>query len=87
VREPSLAVDAPAPRTSLEQALEVTERACIEEALRRSGGRVAGAAELLGLSRKTLYDKLHRLQIPWPRSSQTGSDDAPDGAPGPTAPA
>jgi two-component system C4-dicarboxylate transport response regulator DctD len=50
----------------------VTERACIEDALRRSAGRVSAAADLLGLSRKTLYDKLHRLQIQLPRAQRPG---------------
>jgi two-component system C4-dicarboxylate transport response regulator DctD len=64
------ASDAPAPVSpgSLEEALQVAERVCIEEALRRSGGRVASAADLLGLSRTTLYEKLHRLCIPLPRA-------------------
>jgi two-component system C4-dicarboxylate transport response regulator DctD len=58
----------PASAATLEEALQLTERACIEEALRRSGGRVAAAADALGLSRKTLYEKLHRLGIPLPRT-------------------
>jgi two-component system C4-dicarboxylate transport response regulator DctD len=58
-------------RTPLDEALMLTERACIEEALRGANGKVSAAAELLGLSRKTLYDKLHRLGIPLPRSGDT----------------
>ncbi|WP_043306691.1 helix-turn-helix domain-containing protein, partial [Burkholderia mallei] len=37
--------------------------AYIEEALRNAGGQVAKAAELLGLPRKTLYDKITRHGI------------------------
>jgi two-component system C4-dicarboxylate transport response regulator DctD len=70
--EAKAAAEVAAPRTSLDQALEVTERACIEDALRRSAGRVSAAADLLGLSRKTLYDKLHRLQIQLPRAQRPG---------------
>jgi two-component system C4-dicarboxylate transport response regulator DctD len=61
-----------AARRTLDEALEVAERVCIEEALQRAGGRVAAAAQLLGLSRKTLYDKLHRLRIALPSAPQAG---------------
>ncbi|WP_024301449.1 sigma-54 dependent transcriptional regulator [Pseudogulbenkiania sp. MAI-1] len=46
--------------TSLAAVVEAAEKACIEEALSRTGGQVIKAAELLQLPRKTLYDKLHR---------------------------
>jgi two-component system C4-dicarboxylate transport response regulator DctD len=65
--KPAASADSKVP---LEEALTQTERACIEEALRAAGGRVSLAAEQLGLSRKTLYDKLHRLNIPLPRGSE-----------------
>ncbi|QMW23984.1 transcriptional regulator PpsR [Sandaracinobacteroides saxicola] len=39
---------------------DLIERLCIEAALRHSGDNRAGAAEILGLSRQSLYSKLHR---------------------------
>lgn len=42
-----------------EKFLECLERAIIQEALRRSGGRKGKAAELLGINVKTLYNKLN----------------------------
>jgi transcriptional regulator PpsR len=49
---------------------EVVERHCIETALRLTHGKRSAAAELLGLSRQSLYAKLERY----------GIDDAPEGA-------
>ena len=49
---------------------EVVERHCIETALRLTHGNRTAAAELLGLSRQSLYAKLDRY----------GIDDAPEGA-------
>jgi hypothetical protein len=43
---------------------------------------VAAAAQLLGLSRKTLYDKLHRLRIALPSTPQAGRPGPDDGRPG-----
>lgn len=40
---------------------EAIERACIETALRLTGGNRAAAAEVLGLSRQSLYVKLRRF--------------------------
>jgi two-component system C4-dicarboxylate transport response regulator DctD len=51
-----------ADRTLIEQ-LEAFERAVIEQALVSASGRVALAAEALGLPRKTLYDKMARLGV------------------------
>ena len=47
----------------LSAALAVTEKAIILKALRMTGGKRAKAAELLGISRKNLWEKLkqHRL--------------------------
>jgi len=48
---------------SLADRLEQVERSCIEEALQSAAGNVALAAERLQLPKKTLYDKLTRLNI------------------------
>jgi two-component system C4-dicarboxylate transport response regulator DctD len=52
----------PAPRKNqpLDQQLGAFERQLIEQALNDSGGRAAAASELLGIPRKTLYDKMKR---------------------------
>ncbi len=42
---------------------DVIERLCIEAALEVSGGNRASAAQILGLSRQSLYSKLHRHSI------------------------
>ncbi|MEO0814193.1 MAG: helix-turn-helix domain-containing protein, partial [Myxococcota bacterium] len=49
---------------------DVIERLCIEAALEVSGGNRASAAQILGLSRQSLYSKLHRHSI-----SGLGGDD------------
>lgn len=41
----------------------LVERACIEEALRQSGGNRTAAADALGLSRQSLYAKLDRYRV------------------------
>ena len=48
---------------SLGTRMDHYERSLIREALRNSGGNVAAAAALLGLPKKTLYDKLARHQL------------------------
>ncbi len=53
----------PASTASLPARLEVFERGLIREGLRSSRGNVASAADLLGLPKKTLYDKLARFDI------------------------
>lgn len=53
----------PAGAASLAARMEVHERALLREALRATGGKVAEAAELLHLPRKTLYDKLARFEL------------------------
>ena len=45
------------------ESTDLIERLCIEAALRLSGGNRASAAELLGLSRQSLYVKLARFGI------------------------
>jgi DNA-binding NtrC family response regulator len=47
----------------LAHALEELERRFIEHALSASGGRVADAAQLLGLSRKGLFLKRRRCGL------------------------
>ena len=48
---------------SLDEQMNVFERHLIQEALGTSGGRAAAASELLGLPKKTFYDKLKRLGL------------------------
>ena len=59
--------DAPAAGDSLKRAAqaaaEEAERALIEKALLDSSGRRAAAAEALGISRKTLFNKMRALKI------------------------
>ena len=45
------------------QTVELTERMCIEASLRLTGDNRAAAAQMLGLSRQSLYDKLHRYDL------------------------
>jgi transcriptional regulator PpsR len=42
---------------------DVVEKLCIEAALELSGNNRASAAEILGVSRQSLYSKLHRFGI------------------------
>ncbi|MBB3193402.1 sigma-54-dependent transcriptional regulator [Roseateles terrae] len=51
------------PSLNLARQMELVEKALIEQALRRTQGKVPAAMELLGTPRKTLYDKLHRHGI------------------------
>jgi DNA-binding NtrC family response regulator len=44
-------------------ATDAIERLCIEAALQLSGDNRASAAEMLGLSRQSLYVKLHRYGL------------------------
>ena len=48
---------------TLAEARERAERLHIEEALRQTGGEIAKAATLLGISRTTLWEKMRKLQI------------------------
>ena len=52
----------PAP-LNLRQARETAEREAVTKAISRAGGNIARAAELLGVSRPTLYDLLNRFGI------------------------
>jgi two-component system C4-dicarboxylate transport response regulator DctD len=59
--EEDAAPAAPAdPALTLEAQLDATERAAIEAALQRSGGRIGVAATGLGITRKTLYLKMRK---------------------------
>jgi transcriptional regulator of acetoin/glycerol metabolism len=49
--------------------LEALERDAIVDALRRSDGHRARAAAYLGLSRSSLYRKMHIYRIEYPNSS------------------
>ncbi len=51
------------PVLDLRKAREAAERQVVLAALARSAGGVAKAAEMLGVSRPTLYDLMHRLAI------------------------
>ena len=43
--------------------LDVAERAALRRVLTRAGGNVSHAADLLGISRATLYRKMKKLSI------------------------
>lgn len=45
------------------ETVEITERMCIEASLRLTGDNRAAAAQMLGLSRQSLYDKLRRYDL------------------------
>jgi two-component system NtrC family response regulator len=51
------------PAATLKDAREELERDMIQGALRRHGGRIAPAAQELGISRPTLYDLMEKLGI------------------------
>ncbi len=53
----------PSPSGSLADQVEAAEKRIIETALQQAAGQVAVAAEILQTPKKTLYDKLARLQI------------------------
>ena len=48
---------------TLAEARERAERVHIEEAIRQTGGEIAKAAALLGISRTTLWEKMRKLHI------------------------
>ena len=60
--DPQAALQA-VPSLPLAKQMDLIEKTLIEQALRRCGGKVPAAMELLGTPRKTLYDKLHRHGI------------------------
>ncbi len=52
------------------ESTDIIERLCIEAALQMNGDNRASAAEMLGLSRQSLYMKLHRYGIDDPTTSE-----------------
>ena len=50
-------------RELVRETTDIIERMCIEAALKMSGQSRASAAEMLGLSRQSLYVKLRRYGI------------------------
>ena len=54
------------PSLDLRSARENAERNTVIAALAKANGNVARAADLLGVSRPTLYDLLNRLNLRWP---------------------
>lgn len=54
---------APDPNLTLKQAVEQTEKAQIQAALKACGGDVALAAEHLGIHRSVLYKKINKYQL------------------------
>jgi two-component system NtrC family response regulator len=54
---------AASPAMTLRQAREQVEREMIEQALKRSSGRITSAAADLGISRPTLYELMEKLGI------------------------
>jgi DNA-binding NtrC family response regulator len=47
----------------IRDAADIIEKMCIEAALRQTGNNRASAADLLGLSRQSLYLKLRRYNL------------------------
>jgi DNA-binding NtrC family response regulator len=67
---PTPVPDLPSDRTDLRAILESVEDRMIAEALVRTGGNKNRAAELLGLNRTTLVEKLRRKRtMPPPAAS------------------
>jgi DNA-binding NtrC family response regulator len=60
--DPQAALQA-VPALNLARQMDLIEKTLIEQALRRTHGKVPAAMELLGTPRKTLYDKLQRHGI------------------------
>jgi DNA-binding NtrC family response regulator len=50
-------------RDLVRETTDIIERLCIEAALQINDNNRAGAADMLGLSRQSLYVKLHRYGI------------------------
>jgi transcriptional regulator PpsR len=65
------------------ESADLIEQLCIEAALELTGGNRANAAELLGLSRQSLYTKLHKLGLfaAGDADDEQGADSDSSGAP------
>ena len=50
-------------RDIVRESTDLIERLCIEAALEYTSNNRASAAEILGLSRQSLYSKLHRYGL------------------------
>ena len=66
--DPGLQMDkrndlAPGAQMTLPKHVEAFERALIEQALEESGGIIKHTMDLLGLPRKTLYDKMKKYHL------------------------
>lgn len=61
--EPSDGADVETASLDLRTVREAAERTAVVAALARTNGNIAKASELLGVSRPTLYDLMHRLAI------------------------
>jgi two-component system, NtrC family, response regulator len=53
----------PLPLSTLREAREEVEKELVEQALRRHGGKITGAANELGISRPTLYELMDKLGV------------------------
>lgn len=53
---------APLPQTLVQQ-MDLVEKVLIEQALKQHAGRPQAVSEVLGIAKKTLYDKMHRHGI------------------------
>jgi two-component system NtrC family response regulator len=68
-----LAADAPGGSLNLREARQQAEARAIREAMIRAGGNISRAAELLGVTRPTLYDLIEKLKIEPEDSNQRPS--------------
>ncbi|MCL1980125.1 MAG: sigma-54 dependent transcriptional regulator [Proteobacteria bacterium] len=59
----SMTSDADFPDVSWKEYMERQEQHYIEQMLRRAGGRVSAAHRAMGISRKSLYDKINKYKI------------------------
>ncbi len=64
-------MDAAAMMAQAEEAVREVERERIRQALLESGGNQRRAAEILGLSRRTLVNRLNEFNLPRPRKGRS----------------
>jgi DNA-binding NtrC family response regulator len=72
---PSSTSTTPAARSTRPQDPAADERQRIINALEQCGGNQGKAAELLGISRRTLISRLDEYKLPRPRKGGAKSDD------------